>query len=254
MADMGNNAAVAVHGALKTSDRASFAELCSFTKAQFSDAIDLVLIHNERDVSGNQPRRALNPWTVVLAVAGWERFVVDVSALASEKWMKPGFHTKIDRIAYLDSAVNILGPASGGSLPGMWEVRAFSSWRGKSPQGAKTLTIEGSVRDSELAEDVGSWINLRNKVAHNCLPQDANPYWWSDAASHTIQSGQARAALAELLQLTDQAILAIATAAGFSSIDRLRFPREWFAAELPEGARGVTEPGALWGGHSLLRP
>ncbi|WP_190817751.1 hypothetical protein [Saccharopolyspora pogona] len=45
-----------------------FAELCRDTKSGFTDALDLVLIHNERDARGPQPRSTLNPLTVLLAL------------------------------------------------------------------------------------------------------------------------------------------------------------------------------------------
>jgi hypothetical protein len=234
--------------------RGHFEEICADTRSGFEDAIDLVLLHNERDVRGNQPRRKLNPLIVLLAVAAWERFVVDVQALGSVEWRGPGMHRKANRAAYLDSATKVLGPLSGGALPSGWRIRAFGGWRGKSPQGAVLLDCAAADQQEELERDIEAWINLRNKVAHRCMPQDRDPYWVSDADAHTIQAGEARAGLAELLQLTDQSIVGIATAAGYGDTGRFRLPASWFAAEPPAGFRGIDRPGALWGGHALYRP
>ena len=234
-------------------DLAPFAEICADSRHGFEDALDLVLIHNEHDVKGNQPRRKLNPLIVLLAVAAWERFVVDVHALMSGEWREPGFHPKENRAAYLDSAVRVLGPVSAGALPSSWKVRAFGGWRGKSPRAAVLLDCTVAEQRKELERDIAAWINLRNKVAHRCMPQDQDPYWRSDADTHTIQAGEARAALAEFLQLTDQTIVAIGTAAGFPDVEKLRLPVSWFVAEPPPGLRGIDQPGTLWGGHILTR-
>jgi hypothetical protein len=82
-------------------------DLCDDTRNGFRNAVDLVLIHNEKDVRG-------------------ERFVVDVQALGTRKWTAPGRHRKTDGIAYLGhpsdlakpgSARVIMDHASGGRLP-----------------------------------------------------------------------------------------------------------------------------------------
>ena len=88
------------------------------------------------------------------------------------------------------------------------------------------------------------------------MPQDLEKelYFESDAMAHTIQSGWARIVLAVFLQLTDQAIVAIADEAGFSGRDKFRLPRQWFEGSEPIGVRGVKQPGVLWGGHALFRP
>jgi hypothetical protein len=82
-------------------EETGFADLCDDTRNGLRNAVDLVLIHNEKDVRGKQPRAVLNDLTVVLAVAAWERFVVDVQALGTRKWTGPGHHRKTDGIAYL---------------------------------------------------------------------------------------------------------------------------------------------------------
>jgi hypothetical protein len=241
---------------------AEFAELCRDTFLGFRNAIDLVLIHNEEDVRGVQPRAVLNDLTVLLAVAAWERFVVDVRALPARQWITAGLHKKVDGIAYLGQkdyparpgpARTILERAPGGRLPGAWTVTSFGDYRGKSPRIPRCLA--GDLDVAELAEQADAWIRLRNSVAHRCMAQDLqDPYWKSDAKSHTIQAGWARAVLALFLQISDQAIAAIAAEARFPQPRLYRLPPEWFLDEAPAGLRGTTEPNILWGGSALMHP
>jgi hypothetical protein len=243
------------------SQETEFAELCRDTSLGFSNAIDLVLIHNEKDVRGTQPQAVLNDLTVLLAVAAWERFVVDVQALGTRQWTAAGLHTKANGIAYLGqkehpespgAARIILERASGGRLPADWTVTSFGDYIGKSPRIPRTLAGDKDI--AQLAEQADAWIRLRNSVAHRCMAQDLqDPYWKSDAKSHTIQAGWARAVLALFLQLSDQAIAAIAAEAGFPQPEPYRLPPEWFLDEAPAGLRGTKEPNILWGGHALMR-
>ena len=246
---------------LNAAQESEFSELCRDTYNGFRNALDLVLIHNEKDVRGKQPRAVLNDLTVLFAVAAWERFVVDVQALGARKWTGAGLHKKADGIAYLGQkddharpgpARVILDHASGGRLPANWTIASFGDWRGKSPRSVRKL--HGSCDIAQLAEQADAWIRLRNSVAHRCMAQDLkDPYWKSDADSHTIQAGWARAVLALFLQLTDQAIAAIAAEAGFPQPELYRLPGEWFLDEAPAGLRGVEEPNVLWGGYALMR-
>lgn len=241
-------------GPLTRAQREPFEEVCRYTREAFQDAIDLVLIHNETRVRGDQPRASLNPLIVLLAVAGWERFILEVRAAAlhaaSDEWTvgtaRP--RPRGGQARYGDAVSEVVAPLSGGALPAGWQVRVFTRWKGVSPQGARLC----SGADPELEQHVNEWINLRNKVAHRCLPQDGTPFWSSDADAHTIQAGEARIALAELVQLVDQAIVAISSAAGFEPA-RLRLPAGWFTPAPPPGFRGYTRPSALWGGYPLHR-
>lgn len=61
----------------------------------------------------------------------------------------------------------------------------------------------------------------------------------------TIQAGWARTVLAVFPQLTNQAIVAIAAEARFERPEQYQLPAAWFAAEAPDGLRGVQHPGAL---------
>ncbi len=46
--------------------------------ANARDASDLILIHNEKKISGDQPRIVLDPLTVLLPVSTWERLIFDL--------------------------------------------------------------------------------------------------------------------------------------------------------------------------------
>lgn len=255
-------ATAAVVQPIDASQEAQFTELCRDTSVGFHNAVDLVLIHNEEEVRGIQPRAVLNDLTVLLAVAAWERFVVDVQALSTRQWTAVGLHPKANGVAYLGQkdhpgspgpARTILGLVSGGSLPADWTVISFGDYRGRSPRIPRTL--DGSRNIALLAEQSDAWVRLRNSVAHRCMAQDLqDPYWKSDADSHTIQAGWARTVLSLFLQLTDQAIASIAAQAGFPQPKRYSLPPEWFLAEAPEGLRGTKEPNVLWGGYALMRP
>lgn len=250
---------------LQPSAEPQFAELCRDTQTGFSDALDLVLIHNEQEVRGNQPRSTLNPLTVLLAVAAWERFLVDLRAVALGKWTEPGLFgkrqaEKLHQPAWLGTfedsakpgnAQKLLSALTGDRLPEAWLVRTFAGWTGKSPQGPSVL---GGSDAARLAQEVDAGIMLRNAIAHRAMAQDkeVGPYRESDAEkSHTVQAGWARTVLGVFLQLTDQAIVATAHEAGFES-EQYRLPAAWFAAE-PSKLRGVETPGVLWGGYELVR-
>lgn len=245
---------------LHSGQQPEFGELWSDTRRGFRDALDLVLIHNEKNVRGEQPRAVLNPLTVLLAVAAWERFVVNVEALGARQWQAPGLHKKANEIAYLGRdkapaksgrARDVLAGASGGRLPVRWVVRSFGSWTGKSPRTARDLDAGHDMTD--LAEQADAGIRLRNSVAHRCMAQDGQaPYWDSDADTHTIQAGSARAILAFYLQLTDQALVTLADAAGFLRPEEYCLPEEWFLSETPAGVRGVEKSNVLWGGYELI--
>lgn len=67
---------------ITASHREAFALAANYTRAGLQDAIDLILIHNEVSVRGDQPRTTLNPLIAMLSVAAWERFVADIAAIA----------------------------------------------------------------------------------------------------------------------------------------------------------------------------
>lgn len=216
-------------------------------RAGLSSAIDLILIHNERNVRGNQPRAALNPLVLLLSVAAWERFIADVRLLAEGGFRGLGTGRSSPGRAKFSTgdAVDVLSALTSGRLPDEFEVKVFDGWVGKTPNRPRTK------RGLEIGEYVDDAINHRNGIAHRSLPGAyADALWTSDASTHTVQAGWARGVAGTFVQLVDQSIVAIGREAGFSDFPRL--PREWFAQDARE-LRGLKAPGALWGGHSLMR-
>ncbi len=230
----------------------SFAEIFDDVRKGLSDAIDLVLIHNERPVRGNQPRATLNPLTLLLSVAAWERFIADTSYLAAQGSLEAVGHVRsAGGGAYLNgngsggAAARALGALTDGALPSGFRVRVFESWVGKDPRSPRIVTGE------ELGVYVDDAIRHRNGVAHRALPRAAErAVFTSDARKHTVQAGWARAVVAMFVQAIDQASQFIGESAGFQRSYRL--PSAWFEPE-PASLRGVEQPGALWGGYDLIR-
>jgi len=240
-----------------------FYAVCSSAREALGEAIDLLLLHNERQVRGNQPRKSLNPVTVLLAVAAWERFVVDIRALSGQSrssWQGPGFDRQIGGVAELAKAAPVLNVASAGRLPEAWRIQVFQGWRGKTPTHAATVrgATNPGLHQDQLAAAVLDYIKLRHSVAHRAYPQHAytGSWWDGDAVGDTVQAGAARGALAVFLQLIQQSIQAITAAliANGSLVDRdaVALPTWWFRTDPPAGVRGVASPGRLWGTTDLI--
>lgn len=209
--------------------------------------------HPQREAcTGKQPRATLNPLTLLLSVAAWERFIADTSHLAAQGSLEAVGHVRsVGGGAYLDgngaggAAARTLGALTDGTLPSGFRVRVFESWAGKEPRSPRTVT------GKELGVYVDDAIRHRNGVAHRALPRAADrAVYTSDAKTHTVQAGWARAVVAMFVQAIDQAAQHIATSAGFQR--RYRLPSGWFEAE-PVSLRGVEAPGPLWGGYDLIR-
>jgi hypothetical protein len=62
-----------------------FAKVCETTKWNVRAALDLIFIHAEKEVRGRQPRASLNPFTVLAAVAAYERFFDHLYAAATDR-------------------------------------------------------------------------------------------------------------------------------------------------------------------------
>lgn len=232
---------------LRSAQEPSFSEIVADAKKGLSNAIDLILIHNEHNVRGNQPRSTLNPLILMLAVAAWERFIADTCLLANDAFEGAGLGQSPPGRAFFSSrgAINVLGALTSQRLPNGFTVKVFDSWVGKYPTNART------VHGLEVAEYVNDAIKHRNGVAHRSLPHAySDARFSSDARSHTVQAGWARGAAATIVQILDQSIVAISREAGFAKVHRL--PRAWF---IPQARilRGVKTPGALWGEHELVQ-
>lgn len=239
--------------------RAAFAEICADTRQGFAEVIDLLLIHNEKRVSGLQPRTTLNRLIPMLSVAAWERLVSDIGALARSEVpdeVAPGMSDSrgFNKIGKgkdggASAAVSTLAAASGGTLPENWRIRLVTSGRGKQLSFSEPEIGLGD----EMVEVVDWWIDVRHKIAHRGLPQLMAWVVRTDAKDgQTVNTTTARSAFTLFLQLADQTIREIATSAEFDDPSELWLPRDWLTGQI-EQWRGVTDPEhlRLWTGRSL---
>ncbi len=239
--------------------RHQFASVCSDARDAFRDVFDLVLIHNEQQVSRNQPRTTLNSAIAMFSVAAWERFVSHVGQITDATHTHPfeGPGLVQSRGAYLGSdkhgtpAVKILNGASAGTIPANWRIRLPHSGSGK------RLSFEPACTglDPRLIEVANWWIGIRNGVAHRTLPAVLNWVYVSNAGDWeggTINTTLARFALTLFLQLVDQSIRTIADSVGLSDPRDLWLPEDWLSGQL-RPTRGIRTPAQLqlWEGASL---
>ena len=57
----------------------SLAQVAQPAQLNLRTALDLIAIHSEKPVRGQQPRASLNAFTALAAVGSWERFIADLS-------------------------------------------------------------------------------------------------------------------------------------------------------------------------------
>jgi hypothetical protein len=239
----------------------AWAKAYGSARARLAQAVDLVLIHNERDVRGNQPRTVLNPLIVLFAVSAWERLIAELYFLGGGVGGGKNKDRTPSGLSRPTQAFEVLVALTLGTLPSGFQVIMFDSYRGVRPQGRR---MQHGDTDGELTKSITGWIETRNAVAHAAMPQlaESEHAWRSDAegggpldlaAGLTVQAGGARVCLSLFVQLIDQIAPAVEQAASLRETTQTRLPGWWFDATGPSGVRGVDEPGALWGGHELGR-
>lgn len=103
--------------------RESLASICAYTRESFLAVFDLVLIHNEQQVSGPQPRTTLNWVIAMLSVRAWERFVADVSHLAESGTARFALTLFLQ---FVDQSIRAL--AANGELEQSEELRLPEDW------------------------------------------------------------------------------------------------------------------------------
>lgn len=140
-------AAGSVRGRLsELDDRAekTIENACARAQGALRDAVDLLLIHNEKIVRGDQPRAVLSPVTVLLGVSAWERLVyetgeaIDYKGPANDnKRLGPRQTVGRLRDQQLPKTVTpVVGPsvaheiisqATSGVLPRAWEITCYTA-------------------------------------------------------------------------------------------------------------------------------
>lgn len=240
-----------------------FAQVTQAAEHNIRTALDLISIHSERPVRGQQPRASLNPFTVLAAVGSWERFIADLTSAASKSaWRGPGGHQASggDRPSCIDDRMSKLVR---GNVTALWEVRfPAGGWRGSQPRGWKTVRRSSGAADrEELLGYLAHTYQARHAAAHYALAQNARQAaeqagfedgwypWQSDAKDPSLQSGYARGVTAVYLQLIDSTNVAVAQAQGWTP-GRYRLPADWFQAEAATPRFAGVQ---LWRGASLHR-
>jgi hypothetical protein len=246
---------------------------CLAARGALGDAIDLVLIHNERPVSGDQPRAVLNPLVVMLAVSTWERLVYEVGAAVKfplgerETVGGLGRQDKQRRAAEILAQATAQCPAPF-QLPYALTLTFFDSADGKRLGSPVELS---AVEDYDsMSKRLDDFIELRNGVAHRVLPNKmAAPSYegmGSDAgvghrsgkepwSGRTVNTSIARSVVATYVQLVDQAIACLLKSEGIEGREATpyRLPAWWFTDDYEQDGSRSTQPGCLWGGAQLPR-
>jgi hypothetical protein len=243
---------------VRPEDREAFAAICSQARDNLAIAIDMILVHNERDVRGPVPRTSLNLPIISFSVAAWERLITDLRYLTAENLKFTGAGEADSQGAYLTrgtgrlSTLKVLDGASDGHVPKDWLIYLPTSGSGKSLRFGTAQ--QGASHD--LADSVDFWIRCRNHVVHRRVPGSLTWAYESDASdSKTFNTTMARIAMTTFLQMIDQTIGGIAAAGRLTSPEELRLPKQWLDGQLIPGERGVTDGDQLrlWNGRSLLR-
>ncbi len=244
-------------------DQPALLHVCTAARFALRDTVDLLLLHNEKPVSGKQPRSTLNPLVVLLAVATWERLITDVTYVQTYgSYPGPGTEPSLSGASYLtrgrQTSLPLLTAATDGALPDAWRIKV--------PYGAAGKRLHSFVEhdgyEPELHTLIDGHTRMRNGVAHLVTPQIAqsHPEDWlfTDAKfGDTVNTSTARMVAATMLQLVDQTVLHLLRTAQVAParIDATRPPAHWFTDDRDgdDGSRSY-QPGCLWGGAVLKRP
>ncbi|MFJ9180884.1 hypothetical protein [Streptomyces sp. NPDC102360] len=253
-----------------------FADVCAETTWHVKKFLDLIYIHSEQEVRGRQPRATLNPLTVLMAAAAWERFLNDLVGAASyqdDKWGERGAsglgRFQIPKAKTSDGKGWISRPWEPEHLSSYlrqrgvldrdisdgWAAWLSFTWVGATPKGWSF---------AEYAKDPGAFCDVlkevqkvRNGVAHLAFPQDfaaaaeSSYSWTNNARSITIQSGHARGLSAAVLQLIDSSIVSVAQSHQWPA-EKYRLSATWFQSTVSDS--DSRYPGAEFrGGRGLDR-
>jgi hypothetical protein len=202
---------------------ARFGLVTSAARENLGAAIDMILVHNEKEVRGRQPRASLNRAVVVTAVGAWDRFVADTRYAFTST--DPRWGSGLDSSNYGDlyarRSAELLN-AAGAIEPFFWQrlrLVAATNWSGVRMRGMETLVGDHPGQRSGLtsSQHLNQWVTVRNALAHGSIrellrqidapPARANPrirsaytsisgeryrLWESDAVGIASQHGEAR--------------------------------------------------------------
>lgn len=247
-------------------------EILSVGREGLADVFDLLHLHSEVPVRGNQPRAVLNPLMVLLAHSTWERLMKAIwSAENTRRGESPArtaptdayrlIRTSKDGITASRGAL-LLDDLTSGVLPQGYRIQDFTRSSGRRLQSPELLSGvdysstagEPSPRYDRLGRRLGGYIRLRNDVAHRTTGEstDVAGVRSDSLDGASVNTSVARTVVAFYVQLIDQTItelLASPFAAGLSNLDRERIalPDHWLSDEGGGTASRRFEAKQLWG-------
>jgi hypothetical protein len=255
-----------------------FESVAATVQSNLSLAIDLVIVHNERRVSGPQPRVSLNWGIVIATMSAWERFIVDTVSMFAGSKLAPH---DLDRAKYAGPAAKLLTKvgATDTDFLSRLPVHAATNWSGIRLRAMEDLigTTAGQTSGLTFEQHLNQWVTFRNALAHHGVPRllarSENPSTWTDPmigdpyksvtgerfrlweyeiirtdpvygdqryAGASTNAGCVRGCLALVIQAVDWLIADICQAHGRSwDTTYLRLPGEWFQRRLPPKYRGA---------------
>lgn len=257
----------------KVGDLPLMLRACLGARGALGDAVDLVLIHNERPGGGDQPRAVLNPLVVMLAASTWERLVYEIGTAIGVPLQARDTVGRLGRRDKQTKAAQILGRATAKcpapfQLPDALILTFFDSAAGK--RLSSPVELSAAQDYDAMSKRLDDLIELRNGVAHRVLPikmaapnyegmgSDAGARHRSGAepwSGRTVNTSIARSVLATYVQMVDQTIACLLKSEGIEGRQsrRYRLPAWWFTDDQEQDGTRSAQPGCLWGGASLPR-
>lgn len=151
--------------------RARFGLVAAAARENVGAAIDMILVHNEKEVRGRQPRASLNRAVVVTAIGAWDRFVADTrhAFTSTDFHWGSGLDLSNFEDLYARRSAELLAEA-GAIEPFFWQrlrLVAATNRSGVRMRGMETLTGDHPGQRSGLtfSQHLNQWVTVRNALA-----------------------------------------------------------------------------------------
>jgi hypothetical protein len=155
--------------------RGRFGLVSAAARENLGAAIDMILVHNEKEVRGPQPRASLNRAVVVTAIGAWDRFVADTrhAFTSTDSRWGSGLDSSNFGDLYARRSAELLTEA-GATEPFFWQrlrLVAATNWSGVRMRGMETLTGDHPGQRSGLtfSQHLNQWVTVRNALAHGSI-------------------------------------------------------------------------------------
>jgi hypothetical protein len=152
-----------------------FGLVAAAARENLGAAIDMILIHNEKEVRGRQPRASLNRAIVVTAIGAWDRFVADTrhAFTSTDPRWGSGLDPSNFGDLYAQRSAELL-TAAGATEPFFWQrlcLVAATNWSGVRMRCMETLTGDQPGQRSGLtfSQHLNQWVTVRNALAHGSI-------------------------------------------------------------------------------------